>query len=85
METAITGLKTREGLALDAQTLCEAFQRTAGRYAAQDALRTPGAAFQITWAEYAERLRGLACGLAARGIGRGDTVAMMLIGEPLHA
>jgi long-chain acyl-CoA synthetase len=82
METAITALKTREGLALDAQTLCEAFQRTAGRYAAEVALRTPGGAFEITWAEYAQRVRTLASGLAAQGIGRGDTVAMMLCNRP---
>jgi long-chain acyl-CoA synthetase len=82
METAMTALNTREGLALDAQSLCEAFQRTSVRYADQVALRTPGGVVQITWAEYAERVRGLAGGLAARGIGRGDTVAMMLTNRP---
>jgi long-chain acyl-CoA synthetase len=77
-----TGLEVREGLALDAQTLCEAFQRTAGHYADQVALRTPGGAFEITWGEYAKRVRVLAGGLAAQGIGRGDTVAMMLTNRP---
>jgi long-chain acyl-CoA synthetase len=80
--TAVTGLDAREGLALDAETLCEAFQRTAEHYAAEVALRTPGGAFEITWAEYSERVRTLAGGLAARGIGRGDTVAMMLTNRP---
>jgi long-chain acyl-CoA synthetase len=81
-DTAVTGLEAREGLALDAETLCEAFQRTAGRYADRIALRTPGGGFEITWDEYAERVRGLAGGLAALGIGRGDTVAMMLTTRP---
>jgi long-chain acyl-CoA synthetase len=80
--TAITGMEAREGLALDASTLCEAFQRTAVRYADQVALRTPGGTFEISWGEYAERVRGLAGGLAARGIGRGETVAMMLTNRP---
>jgi long-chain acyl-CoA synthetase len=82
VETAITESSTREGLALDAQTLCEAFQRTASDYANQVALRTPGGAFQIRWSEYAERVRRMAGGLAARGIGHGDTVAMMLTNCP---
>jgi long-chain acyl-CoA synthetase len=81
-DTAVTGVEAREGLALDASTLCEAFQRTASRYADQVALRTPGGAFQITWREYAERVRGVAGGLAAWGIGRGDTVGMMLCNRP---
>jgi long-chain acyl-CoA synthetase len=82
METAITALNTRDGLALDAQTLCEAFQQTAERYAGRVALRTPGGAFEITWSEYAQRVRGLSGGLAARGIGRGDTVGLMLCNRP---
>jgi long-chain acyl-CoA synthetase len=82
MEAATTALGTREGLALDAETLCEAFQRTAEHYAAEVALRTPGGAFEITWAEYAKRVRTLAGGLAAEGIGRGDTVGMMLCNRP---
>jgi long-chain acyl-CoA synthetase len=82
METEVAGVEAREGLALDAETLCEAFQRTASRYADQVALRTPGGAFQITWREYTERVRGVAGGLAARGIGREDTVGMMLCNRP---
>ena len=82
MDAALAALNPREGLALDAQTLCEAFQRTAGRYSDQVALRTPDGACQITWGEYAERVRRLAGGLVAQGIGRGDTVAMMLTNRP---
>ena len=75
-------MEAREGLALDAETLCEAFQRTAEHHAAEVALRTPGGALEITWAEYAQRVRTLAGGLAAEGIGRGDTVGMMLTNRP---
>jgi long-chain acyl-CoA synthetase len=82
METATTALGAREGLALDAPTLCEAFQRTAVSYADQVALRTPGGAFQITWAEYAERVEQIAAGLAALGVSRGDTVGIMLVNRP---
>ena len=82
MSSAVEQPVEREGLALDAQTLCEAFQRTAERHADRVALRTPGGEFEITWAQYAERVRRLAGGLAAEGIGRGDTVAMMLANRP---
>ena len=65
------------GLAAPA-TLCEAFQATAARCGDALALRTPGDAVTISWSEYAERVKALAAGLAAHGVGRGDTVAMML-------
>jgi long-chain acyl-CoA synthetase len=81
-EGVVTPMSTREGLALDAETLCEAFQRTAERYAERVALRTPGGAFEITWGEYAQRVRELAGGLAAQGVGRGDTVGLMLTNRP---
>jgi len=82
LETAVTGLEAREGLALDASTLCEAFQRTAGCHAERAALRTPGGGVEITWREYAGRVRQLAAGLAALGVASGDTVAIMLANRP---
>ncbi len=63
-------------------TLCEAFQATAARRGDADALRTPGAEVVLSWREYARRVRVLAAGLAAHGIGRGDVVAMMLANRP---
>ena len=63
-------------------TLCEAFQATAARRGDADALRTPGAEVVLSWREYAGRVRALAAGLAAHGIGRGDVVAMMLANRP---
>jgi long-subunit acyl-CoA synthetase (AMP-forming) len=37
---------------------------------------------EITWAEYAERVRRLAAGLAAAGVRAGDTVGLMLTSRP---
>jgi long-chain acyl-CoA synthetase len=82
VSSAVTQPATREGLALDAATLCEAFQRTAETHAERVALRTPGGEDEITWGEYAGRVRKLAAGLAALGVARGDTVAIMLANRP---
>jgi long-chain acyl-CoA synthetase len=82
MEAAITASSTREDLALDASTLCEAFQRTAARFSENVALRTPDDAVSITWAEYAERVERVAAGLAALGVSCGDTVGIMLVNRP---
>jgi long-subunit acyl-CoA synthetase (AMP-forming) len=68
--------------ALDAATLCEAFQLTAAERASQAALRTPGDGVSITFGEYAGRVRAIAGGLAGLGVGRGDTVAIMLVNRP---
>jgi hypothetical protein len=38
-------------------TLCEAFQKTATRFADQVALRTLGGFEEITWGEYAQRVQ----------------------------
>jgi long-subunit acyl-CoA synthetase (AMP-forming) len=66
----------------DVRTLCEAFQASAARCGDAPALRTPGDALLISWREYSDRVRALAAGLAAHGIGRGDTVASMLTNRP---
>jgi long-chain acyl-CoA synthetase len=68
--------------ALGAATLCEAFQITAAENAGEVALRTPGDAVSVTWAEYADRVRSIAGGLASLGLGRGDTIALMMINRP---
>jgi long-chain acyl-CoA synthetase len=62
----------------EARTLCASFQATALRAPGEIALRSADGATELTWAEYAGRVRALAAGLAALGVGRGDTVALML-------
>jgi long-chain acyl-CoA synthetase len=64
------------------RTLCEGFQLTAQLHPDRVAVRTPGDAQRITWREYADRVRKIAAGLAVIGVGRGDTVALMLTNRP---
>ena len=59
-------------------TLCEAFQRTASIDPDAVALRTPGGTQTLTWRELAEQVRKVATGLAGLGVGRGDTVSLMM-------
>jgi long-chain acyl-CoA synthetase len=68
--------------ALDAGTMCEAFQLTAAERADQVALRTLGDAASITFGEYAERVARLAGALHALGVRRGDTVGFMTTNRP---
>ncbi|WP_071288125.1 AMP-dependent synthetase/ligase [Mycolicibacterium llatzerense] len=64
------------------KTLCEAFQLSAAADPDAVALRTVGGTQSITWREYAQRVRNIATGMAGLGIGRGDTVALMLTNRP---
>jgi len=66
----------------EAATLAEAFQLTAVDHAERVAIRTKDDGFTATWSEYAERARRIAGGLAALGVGRGDTVGLMLVNRP---
>jgi long-subunit acyl-CoA synthetase (AMP-forming) len=71
--------------ALSASTMCEAFQVTATEWAESPALRFKDSEYEANWAEYAEAVRKRAAGLAALGVGRGDTVGFMLVNRPaLH-
>jgi long-chain acyl-CoA synthetase len=63
-------------------TLCEAFQDTVASKPAAIALRTFGGAVEITWRDYADRVRAIAAGLAELGVGPGDTVGLMLTNRP---
>ena len=62
--------------------MCEAFQITAAERPDDVALRTIADGISITWGEYSERVGRLAGGLAALGVGRGDTVGFMLTNRP---
>ncbi|MGK8558172.1 fatty acid--CoA ligase FadD11 [Nocardia gipuzkoensis] len=59
-------------------TLCAAFQHNAAIAPDAVALRTPGDQRTLTWREYGRQVRAVAAGLAGLGVGRGDTVAMMM-------
>src|SRR5438874_12245832 len=62
--------------ALRASTMCEALMTTIAERG--DAPALPG----LTYAEFGERARGVAAGLAALGVGRGDTVGLMMVNRP---
>ncbi len=78
----ISGLEAREGSALEARTVCEAFQTTVGENAERIALRTPDGEIELTFAEVAKRVRDIATGLYSLGVRRGDTVGLMLCNRP---
>ena len=64
------------------QTFVEAFQCTASLDPDAPALLRLGGDDAISWRQYAERVRGIAAGLAALGVRRGDTVGLMLTNRP---
>ena len=63
-------------------TLCQAFQKTAAQRPDAVAIRKHDDSIIITWREYQRRVRSIAAGLAALGLKRGDTVALMLTNRP---
>ena len=79
LETADRGTRP-EGL--DAPSVAAAFQATAAAHPAAKALRTKDDEVSVSWGEYAERVRAVAAGLSALGVGRGDTVGIMLTNRP---
>jgi long-subunit acyl-CoA synthetase (AMP-forming) len=81
MELA-TSQATARPAALDSPSLCAAFQTTAAERPVEVALRTRDGESEYTWGEYADRVRRLAGGFAALGVGKGDTFALMLTNRP---
>ncbi|MFC9841848.1 AMP-dependent synthetase/ligase [Streptomyces sp. NPDC060223] len=63
-------------------TMCALMQQTISDHGDSVALRDAGNKSVLTWREYGERVEAVARGLAARGIERGDTVALMLTNRP---
>lgn len=55
-----------------------AFQATAAIDPDAIAVRDIGGTHTLTWRDYAAQVRATAAGLAALGVGRGDTVAFMM-------
>ncbi|HUO72016.1 MAG TPA: long-chain fatty acid--CoA ligase [Solirubrobacteraceae bacterium] len=70
------------GRAVDAPTVTEALRRTAANHPDLVAVRTPDDSVSLTWSALLSRVDALAGGLAKLGIGRGDTVAIMLSNRP---
>ncbi len=67
---------------LQASTLCEAFQMTSSEHPERVALRTKGGDFELTWGDYADKVRRISAGLAALGLGPGRTMGIMLTNRP---
>src|SRR4051812_3937486 len=67
---------------LGASTLCEAFQLTAAEHPERVALRTKGGEFEVTWGDYAQKVKRLAAGFAALGLDRDQTLGVMLTNRP---
>lgn len=65
-----------------ASTMCEAFQATLRRSPDAIALRTVGDGTTMTFAHWGERVRAIAAGLSSIGVGRGDTIAVMMTNRP---
>lgn len=63
---------------LAASTVPAAFQQVVAAYGDQPALRTIDETASYTWRELDQWVRSVAAGLAALGVGRGDTVAILL-------
>ncbi len=82
MEVKTAERASERPVGLDARTACEALQQTAAAHPDRVAIRTKDDEFSCTWAEYAERVQAVAAGLAALGVGKGDTVALMMVNRP---
>ena len=82
METTTSERKGTRPRALDATTVCEAFQITAQENPDRVALRTLDDSVSLTWSEYAGKVAKVASGLAGLGLRRGDTISLMLTNRP---
>jgi long-chain acyl-CoA synthetase len=67
-----------EGKDLLAQNLALAFANTVERLPDEVAIKDPARERELTWSELRDLVARLAGGLASIGVGKGDTVAMML-------
>jgi long-subunit acyl-CoA synthetase (AMP-forming) len=62
---------------VNASTLVEAFQRNAEQNADRPGLRNIGGTVELTWRQVADRVESLASGLAALGVRKGDSAALL--------
>jgi long-chain acyl-CoA synthetase len=82
MEAAVSGTVARQGTAVGASTIAHAFRITASARTEEVAIRTKEDAYTITWGELLERVDALAGGLAELGLGKGQTLALMIGNRP---
>lgn len=68
--------------AKDAATLAEAFRITAGQHGSETWVKNRDGSTIITWDEGLERVDRIAGGLKKLGVGKADTVALMLVNRP---
>jgi long-subunit acyl-CoA synthetase (AMP-forming) len=74
--------RTERPPGLDAATVAEAFQLTAAAHPDRTALRLKDDALTLSWREYADKVASVGAGLAALGLERGQTLAIMLTNRP---
>jgi long-subunit acyl-CoA synthetase (AMP-forming) len=77
MESSVAPREARH-----AGTIAGAFRVTADQLADEIAVRDRHGKVELTWRALRERVDALAGGLSALGVGRGETVALMLINRP---
>jgi len=65
-----------------AQTFIQAFHGVAAGVPEREAVRNHDGSVSLTWGALRDRVDALAGGLAKLGVGRGDTVALMLANRP---
>jgi long-chain acyl-CoA synthetase len=63
-------------------SFCAVFQDTVARFPDWVAVRTLDGRTSLTWAQYGTRVEAIARGMAALGIGRGDTVGYLMGNRP---
>lgn len=63
-------------------SFCAVFQDTAARFPDWVAVRTLDGRTSLTWGAYADQVEAIARGLAAVGVGRGDTVSYLMGNRP---
>jgi long-chain acyl-CoA synthetase len=68
--------------ALDARSLCEAFQITAAKRGAAIAVGTPDGSLELTYAQLRDEVERVARGLHRLGVRAGDTVGLMMVNRP---
>jgi long-chain acyl-CoA synthetase len=74
--------RTERPAGLDASTVAEAFQLTAKANPDRCAVRLKEDEFSMSWAEYADKVRRTAAGLAGLGLERGGAMGIMLTNRP---